>query len=82
MGSARRTATAGEVFYLARSPGTGNPGRVTGSSVVCISRVCARRRSTASYAHHVDTGYYDRFYQPGVYTEAHRRHFEIRHHTC
>jgi hypothetical protein len=30
----------------------------------------------------VDTGYYDRFYQPGVYTEAHRRHFEIRHHTC
>jgi hypothetical protein len=33
----------------------------------------------AFQAHHVDTEFYDRFYRPGAYREAHREHFAVWH---
>jgi hypothetical protein len=37
------------------------------------------RTLMAFQAHHIDTAFYDRFYRPGVYTEAHAKHFERWH---
>ena len=33
------------------------------------------RTLMAFQAHHIDTAFYDRFYRPGAYTEAHAEHF-------
>jgi hypothetical protein len=37
------------------------------------------RTIVAHQAHHLDLDFYDRFYKPGAYTEAHRRHWEAWH---
>ena len=39
----------------------------------------AFRTNLGYQAHHLDLDYYDQFYRPGVYTEAHRRHFATWH---
>ncbi len=37
------------------------------------------RTLMAFQAHHIDTAFYDRFYRPGAYTEAHAEHFQRWH---
>ncbi len=37
------------------------------------------RTLMAFQAHHIDTAFYDRFYRPGAYTEAHARHLDLWH---
>ncbi len=37
------------------------------------------RTNLGYQAHHIDLDYYDRFYVPGVYSDAHRQHFQHWH---
>jgi len=37
------------------------------------------RSLMAFQAHHIDTEFYDRFYKPGAYREAHKEHFAVWH---
>jgi hypothetical protein len=37
------------------------------------------RTLMAYQVHHIDTEFYDRYYKPGVYEDAHRRHLELLH---
>jgi hypothetical protein len=33
----------------------------------------------AFQVHHIDTEFYDQFYRPGAYRDAHREHFDTWH---